>query len=51
MKMIKNKLFSDEPVEIGPESGIDNYIMAVESIRKSLQAVMSPIMMLNTQTM
>ena len=31
MKMIKNKLFSDEPVEIGPESGIDNYIMAVES--------------------
>ena len=31
MKMIKKKLFSDEPVEIGPESGYDNYIMAIES--------------------
>lgn len=31
MKMIKKKLFSDEPIEIGPESGYDNYIMAIES--------------------
>ena len=31
MKNIKNKLFSKEPVTIGPESGYDNYIMAIES--------------------
>ncbi len=31
MKMIKKKLFSEEPVQIGPESGYDNYIMAIES--------------------
>ncbi len=31
MKNIKNKLFSKEPVEIGAESGYDNYIMAIES--------------------
>ncbi len=31
MKNIKNKLFSKEQVEIGPESGYDNYIMAIES--------------------
>ena len=31
MKNIKNKLFSKEPVEIGPQSGNDNYIMAIES--------------------
>ncbi len=31
MKMIKEKLFSKTPVEIGPESGYDNYIMAIES--------------------
>ncbi len=31
MKNIKNKLFSNEPVEIGTESGYDNYIMAIES--------------------
>lgn len=31
MKMIKKKLFSDAPVEIGPDSGYDNYIMAIES--------------------
>lgn len=31
MKNIKNKLFSNEQVEIGPESGYDNYIMAIES--------------------
>jgi len=31
MKMTKKKLFSDEPVLIGPESGYDNYIMAIES--------------------
>lgn len=31
MKNIKNKLFSNEPVEIGVESGYDNYIMAIES--------------------
>lgn len=31
MKNVKNKLFSKEPVEIGIESGYDNYIMAIES--------------------
>lgn len=31
MKMIKNTLFTDTPVTIGPESGYDNYIMAIES--------------------
>lgn len=31
MKMIKNTLFSKTPIEIGPESGYDNYIMAIES--------------------
>lgn len=31
MKMIKNTLFSKTPVCIGPESGYDNYIMAIES--------------------
>lgn len=31
MKNIKYKLFSKEPVEIGPESDYDNYIMAIES--------------------
>lgn len=31
MKMIKKKLFSEDPVNIGPESGYDNYIMAIES--------------------
>lgn len=31
MKMIKNTLFSETPVEIGSESGYDNYIMAIES--------------------
>ncbi len=31
MKNIKNKLFSNEPVEIGIASGYDNYIMAIES--------------------
>lgn len=31
MKNIKNKLFSKEPVEIGPNSGYDNYIIAIES--------------------
>ena len=31
MKNIKNKLFSKEKVEIGPNSGYDNYIMAIES--------------------
>ena len=31
MKNIKNKLFSKEPVTIGPESGYDNYIMAIET--------------------
>ncbi len=31
MKMAKKKLFSDELVTIGPESGYDNYIMAIES--------------------
>ena len=29
--MTKKKLFSEEPVIIGPESGYDNYIMAIES--------------------
>ena len=31
MKMIKNTLFTEKQVEIGPESGYDNYIMAIES--------------------
>ena len=31
MKMIKNTLFTNKPVEIGPDSGYDNYIMAIES--------------------
>lgn len=31
MKMTKNTLFSKTPVSIGPESGYDNYIMAIES--------------------
>lgn len=31
MKNIKNKLFSQEPIEIGPNSNYDNYIMAIES--------------------
>ena len=31
MKMIKNTLFTKTPIEIGPESGYDNYIMAIES--------------------
>ena len=31
MKMLKNTLFSEKPVNIGPESGYDNYIMAIES--------------------
>ena len=31
MKNIKNKLFSKEQVEIGTDSGYDNYIMAIES--------------------
>lgn len=31
MKMIKEKLFSKGTVEIGTESGYDNYIMAIES--------------------
>lgn len=31
MKMVKEKLFSKTPVEIGPDSGYDNYIMAIES--------------------
>ena len=31
MKMLKEKLFSKEKIEIGPESGYDNYIMAIES--------------------
>ena len=29
--MIKNTLFTKTPIEIGPESGYDNYIMAIES--------------------
>ncbi len=31
MKMIKNTLFTENTVNIGPESGYDNYIMAIES--------------------
>ena len=31
MKMIKYTLFSEKQVEIGPNSGYDNYIMAIES--------------------
>lgn len=31
MKMIKNTLFSKTPIAIGPESGYDNYILAIES--------------------
>ena len=31
MKNVKYKLFSKEPVTIGPDSGYDNYIMAIES--------------------
>ena len=31
MKMTKKKLFSEEEIQIGPESGYDNYIMAIES--------------------
>ena len=31
MKNLKNKLFSKEQIEIGPQSGYDNYIMAIES--------------------
>lgn len=31
MKNLKEKLFSKEKVEIGPDSGYDNYIMAIES--------------------
>ena len=31
MTAVKHKLFSNEPVEIGPNSGYDNYIMAIES--------------------
>lgn len=31
MKNIKFKLFSNEAVEIGPDSGYNNYIMAIES--------------------
>lgn len=31
MKNIKNTTFSHKEVEIGPESGYDNYIMAIES--------------------
>ena len=31
MKMIKNTLFTKTPIEIGPDSGYDNYIMAIES--------------------
>lgn len=31
MENIKEKLFSKEKVKIGPESGYDNYIMAIES--------------------
>ena len=31
MKITKEKLFSKEKVQIGPESGYDNYIMAIES--------------------
>ena len=31
MKMIKEKLFTKTAVEIGPDSGYDNYIMSIES--------------------
>ena len=31
MKMLKEKLFSKEKIEIGPDCGYDNYIMAIES--------------------
>ena len=31
MKNIKKTLFSNKEIEIGPESGFDNYIMAIES--------------------
>ena len=31
MKMTKKTLFTETPVTIGPESGYDNYIMAIES--------------------
>ena len=31
MKMTKNTLFTKTPIEIGPQSGYDNYIMAIES--------------------
>lgn len=31
MKNLKNTLFSHSPIAIGPESGYDNYIMAIES--------------------
>src|SRR5574344_2455657 len=31
MKMTKYTLFTNKPVEIGPDSGYDNYIMAIES--------------------
>lgn len=31
MKILKNTLFSNTPVEVGTESGYDNYIMAIES--------------------
>ena len=31
MKMIKNTLFSEKQAVIGPDSGYDNYIMAIES--------------------
>ena len=31
MKNIKNTLFSHKELEIGPDSGFDNYIMAIES--------------------
>ena len=31
MKMTKYTLFTETPVEIGPNSGYDNYIMAIES--------------------
>lgn len=31
MKNIKNTLFTNKEIQIGPESGYDNYIMAIES--------------------
>ncbi len=31
MKMTKNTLFSEKQIDIGPDSGYDNYIMAIES--------------------